>query len=77
MVTFSSTSLWLVQSIPILSSTQFLYNTDFTALCYSRYNGFSGAQIDYDHSTLSTTLFDGLAIAGDIIIGGNDYFSLQ
>eukprot|EP01084_Bolivina_argentea_P118845 210820_1 len=67
--------LWIIL-VPI-KSTQFVYNTDFTASCYSRIGGFSGAQIDYDSSTLSTTLFDGLAIAGDITIHGSDYFFLQ
>ena len=69
--------LWLIQNVPSILSTQFVYNNDYTASCYSRLSGFSGAQIDYDSWTLSTTLFDGLAIAGDITIGGNDYFSLQ
>ena len=61
----------------ILHATQFVYNDDFTATCYSRIDGYSGPQIDYDSSELSTTLFDGLAIAGDITIGGTDYFVLQ
>ena len=68
---------WLIQNATLTLSTQFVYNNDFNASCYSRLGGFSGAQIDYDSSTLSSTLFDGLAIRGDIIIGGNDYFSLK
>eukprot|EP01084_Bolivina_argentea_P015431 28880_1 len=60
-----------------LDATQFIYNTDFSASCYSRIGGFSGAQIDYNSYTLSTTIFDGLAIAGDITISGTDYFFLQ